>query len=307
MKALRRPWEIYASRRALKFGLTGLANTGLGEVMITALVLHGLPLWAASPLTTYASIWSDYGFKAKVVYHEPLSWRRLLRYHANGLASKAVQVSVTVGLGLVLPFQLTYFLGVVLGFAANFAVADMFTFRSPLQRRLLSPPTEAARVNLGCPYLCEGYRCVDIKPEDEGVVAGDAVEFLNARAPGRYDEVFSKNMLEHLPNPGAFVAAAARSLRRGGRLVLVTDNAEFVPFYFPFWLNHTGMGAHSRPDYARRAEHGHGRHFAVYTKMHLVNLAEEYGLKVESVRRITLCSRLKMVAVKPGPAGDDAA
>jgi SAM-dependent methyltransferase len=167
-------------------------------------------------------------------------------------------------------------------------------------RKLALREDSKSKVNLGCPIRCEGYLCVDISPIEQGVVRDDALHYLSCAGSELFDEIFSKNMFEHLTNPGKFLELCFSSLKRGGRLVLITDNAEFLPFYFPFCsLNHTGLGAHSRKEYADSAEHGHTKHFAVFTKMHLENFLVEYGFREISIKRILFGSRLKALAVRP--------
>lgn len=287
---------FYVNHLSLYFGFTGLVNTAAGEALITSLVFTGFPLWAASPLTTYVTIWSDYWLKATFVFGERLSWGRVARYHVNGLTSKAIQIVTTLGLAAFLPFQVSYFLGVVFGFAENYTVATLFTFKSPLQHKLLRPESDKTKLNLGCPYKCEGYICVDLSPKDDGVVRDDAYHYLLYNSPDTYDEIFSKNLLEHLPDVGRFLDECYSSLKPGGRITVVTDNAEFLPYYLPFWVNHTGIGAHSVGAYAEHIEHGHTTHFAVFTKLHLRNLFARSGFVDVRVRRTTFGARLEAVA-----------
>lgn len=51
-----------------------------------------------------------------------------------------------------------------------------------------------------------------------------SAEALAAEQPGRYDLVACMEMLEHVPDPSAVIAACARLLKPGGKLVLSTLN-----------------------------------------------------------------------------------
>jgi 2-polyprenyl-6-hydroxyphenyl methylase / 3-demethylubiquinone-9 3-methyltransferase len=57
-----------------------------------------------------------------------------------------------------------------------------------------------------------------------------AAETLAAEQPGRYDVVACMEMLEHVPDPAAVIAACAALLKPGGRLVLSTLNRTPMAF-----------------------------------------------------------------------------
>ncbi|MFO7339494.1 MAG: bifunctional 2-polyprenyl-6-hydroxyphenol methylase/3-demethylubiquinol 3-O-methyltransferase UbiG [Lysobacteraceae bacterium] len=57
-----------------------------------------------------------------------------------------------------------------------------------------------------------------------------AVEELAAERPGGFDAVTCMEMLEHVPDPAAVIAACARLLRPGGRLFVSTLNRTPVAF-----------------------------------------------------------------------------
>jgi len=158
--------------------------------------------------------------------------------------------------------------------------------------------TLVVKLNLGCPYRCDGYICVDLSPKDPGVVEADVYDYLRAHSENAVEEIYTKNLLEHLGNPLEFLRLCYRELKPSGKITLTTDNAEYLPFYLPFWVNHTGIGAHSRREYASLKEHGGGRHFMVFTKMHLENLLEEAGFRKIEVARVWMGSRLRAIAIK---------
>lgn len=131
-------------------------------------------------------------------------------------------------------------------------------------------------LNVGCGADTYGTHRIDFAP-------GTAVtECASALAlpyrDGTFDEVFAANLLEHMPNPGLFLREAARVLRPQGRLVLITDHAAYLGYYF------VGL----RPGDNHRWHGAHGdRHFMLFTEGHLRNLCEHAGLRVERVELFT--------------------
>ncbi len=154
------------------------------------------------------------------------------------------------------------------------------------------------QVNLGCPKYCEGWTCVDIHPKEELVVEANVFDWLSDRQDSLIDHIYTKNMLEHLPDPGAFLSLCKEALKPGGTISVITDNAEFFPFYLPFSLDHTGIGAHSRDKYAMSQRCNETHHFMVFTKMHLKNLLEYAGFEVLLMKRITFGARLQAIGAK---------
>ena len=122
------------------------------------------------------------------------------------------------------------------------------------------------------------------------------MDFL--RQTHEWDEIKCHNLLEHIPDALEFLSLIASRLKNGGRLELVTDNAEFLPFYVPH-INMLGFGAHSSGRYRYLGNSRHAEvteHYHVFTKMHLRNLMRLVGLKVMAINRVTWGARLKLVA-----------
>ena len=153
-------------------------------------------------------------------------------------------------------------------------------------------------LNLGCPYYCEDDICVDLHPLNDGVIQSDALEYLKSVIPNSIEKIYSKNLLEHITDIGGFISNCHRILIDGGRLTIITDNAEFIPFYFPFWINHTGIGAHARDEYAQDISHNITHHYMIFTKMHLFNFFKYYGFRDIQVKRITFGARLQASGIK---------
>ncbi|MFI5420678.1 MAG: methyltransferase domain-containing protein [Nitrososphaerales archaeon] len=159
----------------------------------------------------------------------------------------------------------------------------------------------AAIVNLGCPKFCQGFLCVDKFPYDKRVISADVYEFLRmCSVQGvRYESIYIKNLLEHLGNSLNFLILCRSVLKPGGVMKLVTDNAEFFPYYIPLALVGTGVGGHSTNSYALGMNQS--VHLAIFTKLHLKNLFAEAGFERVSIWRLpkVLFARLEAVGFVP--------
>lgn len=150
------------------------------------------------------------------------------------------------------------------------------------------------KVNLGCPKKCDGWVCIDRR----GDPPYDVYDWLeHARKQGQpMEEIKTKNLLEHLTDPGRFLNLCYEVLAKDGRLDLITDNAEFILFYLPFWARRLGIGAHAVNQYA--LDHCNSVHFMIFTTMHLRNLMDNAGFRSVSVNRLTFGARLRAIGFK---------
>lgn len=94
-----------------------------------------------------------------------------------------------------------------------------------------------------------------------------------------YDLVFMIQTIEHVEKPDAVLRAIYRLLRRGGRLVIVTDNTD--SFDFKFFKSRYWGGYHFP------------RHFNLFNRKSLTKLAEKTGFKVADL--ITIVSPVNWV------------
>ncbi|MDE1854402.1 MAG: methyltransferase domain-containing protein [Thaumarchaeota archaeon] len=83
-----------------------------------------------------------------------------------------------------------------------------------------------------------------------------------------FDEVLSRQSIEHMRNPGRLLEEFHRVLKRGGLLTLTTDNARYWRYLF-------------------RAKVYHGatdddQHFGIYWPYHIENHLKRAGFEVES-------------------------
>lgn len=118
-----------------------------------------------------------------------------------------------------------------------------------------------------------------------------SVEALAGEMPGAFDAITCMEMLEHVPDPGAIIAACARLLRPGGRLLLSTLNrtpaafalaivgAEYIARLLP-------TGTHHYEDFIKPAE------LAAWLRQADLQLEDVSGLAYEPWRnRARLASR----------------
>ncbi|MFN4161832.1 MAG: bifunctional 2-polyprenyl-6-hydroxyphenol methylase/3-demethylubiquinol 3-O-methyltransferase UbiG [Stenotrophomonas sp.] len=134
-----------------------------------------------------------------------------------------------------------------------------------------------------------------------------AAEDLAAEQPGSFDVVTCMEMLEHVPDPGAIIAACHRLLKPGGQLFLSTVNrtpaafavaivgAEYVARLLP-------KGTHHYQDFIKPAELGK------WLRASDFNLRDVSGMAYEPWRnRARLSSRTDINYLAHAVKPDDAA
>ncbi|MBD9369035.1 bifunctional 2-polyprenyl-6-hydroxyphenol methylase/3-demethylubiquinol 3-O-methyltransferase UbiG [Xanthomonas sp. XNM01] len=134
-----------------------------------------------------------------------------------------------------------------------------------------------------------------------------AVEALAAERPGSFDAITCMEMLEHVPDPGAIIAACMALLRPGGRLFLSTLNrtpaafalaivgAEYVARLLP-------RGTHHYKDFIKPSE------LAAWLRDSGMQIEDVSGLAYDPLRKRASLSRRTDVnylacAVKPDGQG----
>lgn len=90
--------------------------------------------------------------------------------------------------------------------------------------------------------------------------------------PDTFDEVYAKNILEHLRNVGFVLGEVERVLKKGGQLIIITDNAACLKYYGG---THTGR-------YERL--HEGDCHYSLFTMNHLENHVKATGLSLVETR-----------------------
>ncbi|MEM5811458.1 MAG: methyltransferase domain-containing protein [Candidatus Aenigmatarchaeota archaeon] len=122
-------------------------------------------------------------------------------------------------------------------------------------------------LNVGCGRDTYGTDFVDKYPARVEVKKVDVDKEKLPYPNNFFDEVYSKNLLEHLTNPGFALKEMYRVLKKGGRIVLITDNAS----YWVWCIGRTHHGGYRgfKED----------KHYCLFVPEHLVNYFKRLGLK----------------------------
>lgn len=130
-------------------------------------------------------------------------------------------------------------------------------------------------MNVGCGRETYGTDFVDLYPSRLGVKKCDVDNEKLPFKTGIFDIVYCKNLFEHLRHPGFALKEMARVLKKKGKLILITDNANY-------WV--WGVGKTHLGGYEENPEGGkEDRHYSLFTEWHLKNHFEKVGLKVIKV------------------------
>lgn len=135
-------------------------------------------------------------------------------------------------------------------------------------------------LNLGCGEDTYGTDFVDKYPSRKEVKKCD-IDVDNLPFEARvFDKIYSRNLLEHLTNPGNFFKECYRVLKPGGLLVFQTDNATY-------WKNNLRRSAHlgSYEKYGRHGEED--THFELFTEKHLENYLRRFNFKSLKIKYIS--------------------
>jgi len=132
------------------------------------------------------------------------------------------------------------------------------------------PKKQKKILNLGCGNDTYGTAFVDIYPARKEVVKCDINEKTLPYKKNTFDEVYSKNLFEHLSNPMHILKESKRVLKRKGRIYFITDNAGFLLFHIPLRKNNF---LQHNSNVLRVGDKD--RHYFLFTPLHLINLIEK--------------------------------
>jgi predicted SAM-dependent methyltransferase len=131
-------------------------------------------------------------------------------------------------------------------------------------------------LNVGCGNETYGTHFVDLYPSRKEVIKCDVDKEKLPFRDNFFNEVYSAFLIEHLKNPGFALKEMTRVLKKGGKLVIKTDNASF-------WLYHISLPFKvCQQHYGGYESKGlKDKHYSIFTTEHLKNHLTELSLKIK--------------------------
>jgi len=127
-------------------------------------------------------------------------------------------------------------------------------------------------LNVGCGKDTYGTHFIDLYPTRKDVLKCDVNKDEFPFPSNYFDEVIAIALFEHLTNPLNFLKESYRVLKKGGKLIIITDNAGFWGIF-----GKTHYGEYEK----RRKKSGfeEDKHYALFTPNHLKNWLEYVGFR----------------------------
>lgn len=139
-------------------------------------------------------------------------------------------------------------------------------------------------LNVGCGNSDYGTDRMDIVQTLTSNMVWDVNDIPWPYPDNYFDQVFMRNIFEHLPNPLKILQEAKRVLKKEGNVMIITDNAEYFIFHIgrgkkKFWSLGSPHG--ERVDYSEShaSENDEDFHYGIYTIEHMRNFGNKAGLK----------------------------
>jgi len=127
-------------------------------------------------------------------------------------------------------------------------------------------------LNVGCGSQRYGTDFIDIYPSRKEVRKCDVGKEKFPYKKGTFDEVYSKNLFEHIANLPHLLDEMKRVLKKQGKIKILTDNAGFFLFHVPIrrnnFLQHNNNSVRGGKE---------DRHYFLFTPLHLRNHLERLG------------------------------
>ena len=124
-------------------------------------------------------------------------------------------------------------------------------------------------LNLGCGKSLYGSHRVDFIKTSATTEVYDLEQGI-PYTDNFFDEVYSRNLLEHLSNVGFHLKECYRVLKKDGLVNITTDNAACTRYYWRGIATHNG-----RYEKLHYGDH----HYSIFTLNHLFNHFEKAGFR----------------------------
>src|SRR3989339_224838 len=132
------------------------------------------------------------------------------------------------------------------------------------------------KLNLGCGEdYREGYVNIDNNTAVNADIYSDFINKIPAK-DNSVQEIFCKNLFEHVPNPLNFLMEIKRVLVKGGRAIIITSNASYLIYHFP--------RKKAYHDSYNLTSHKDDKHYFMFQKGHLVAFSNKAGLKIRKLK-----------------------
>lgn len=148
--------------------------------------------------------------------------------------------------------------------------------------------TEKKILNLGCGNSDYGTHRIDIVKTKTTTEICDVNKEKLPYENNFFDEVYARNFWEHLPNPLNVLLEMKRVCKKGGKIKVITDNAEYMIFHISRAKGHLFKlrGHHGgRFDYSESkvSTNEDDFHYGIYTIEHMRNFIRISGLEEEKI------------------------
>lgn len=124
-------------------------------------------------------------------------------------------------------------------------------------------------LNVGCGNDTYGTDFVDLYPSRPEVKKCDVGSEKLPYPDETFDEVYSAFLLEHSKNPNNTLREMVRVLKKGGKIVIKTDNAGWWLFHKKFSPHFFGYKGRGKMD----------KHYCIFTLEHIQNHLKAVRLK----------------------------
>lgn len=157
-------------------------------------------------------------------------------------------------------------------------------------------------LNIGCGDESYGTHFIDNNGNGRMNLIDCNVDRRRINFPDEYfDEIYTKNLFEHLSRPHKFLIECHRLLKKEGRIILITDNASYSPYYWNsrkskllnnlFRCRYGHFGAHNYSYNGGNED----RHYAIYSEEHLVNHFDNAGFEVKTIKKVNISNKFKLL------------